>query len=335
MSRNGFCKWALPALIVLALPPGAAAKNKRVALREIPADATIWADPVDIASRDLFYGPGGRKDAPRGAFTFEKEDLNGTNPKFVVRDRDGVRWKVKLGEEARPEIAASRLVWAAGYYADEDYFLLDFKVEDMPAHLHRGGKYLARDGSMHNVRLKRYLKGDEKLGQWKWRNDPFTGAREWNGLRVMMALINNWDLKDANNSVREYEGERMYYIGDLGASFGTTGRSFTRADSKGNLKAYEKSRFIVRTTPDFVYFRTPSRPNLVHLFELKEFIQRVRMEWIGRRIPRSDARWMGGLLSRLSPEQIESAFRAAGYTPGDVAQFSAVVERRIDDLTEL
>ena len=34
-----------------------------------------------------------------------------------------MKWRVKLGVEARPETVASRLVWAVGYYANEDYFL--------------------------------------------------------------------------------------------------------------------------------------------------------------------------------------------------------------------
>ena len=36
---------------------------------------------------------------------------------LVVRDAKGVKWSVKLGIEARPEVAASRLVWAVGYLA--------------------------------------------------------------------------------------------------------------------------------------------------------------------------------------------------------------------------
>lgn len=42
-------------------------------------------------------------------YTFIREDLKRTNPKFVVRDENGVEWKVKLGPEAKPETAASRL----------------------------------------------------------------------------------------------------------------------------------------------------------------------------------------------------------------------------------
>src|ERR1700678_783222 len=118
--------------------PAVGAPAKKSLRPESLAGAVVWQDPGDIASRDLYYGPGGEKDQPHGPFTFEKEDLDGSNPKFVVRDRDGVKWKVKLGTEARPETVASRLVWSVGYFTDEDYFLADFKADAMPAHLHRG-----------------------------------------------------------------------------------------------------------------------------------------------------------------------------------------------------
>src|SRR5260370_5888502 len=94
--------------------------------------AVLWRQPSDIATRDLFYGPGGEKHQPHGPYTFESEDLGGTNPKFVVRDSDGVKWKVKLGEEARPETAASRIVWGVGYMDNEDYFLPKIQVKNLP-----------------------------------------------------------------------------------------------------------------------------------------------------------------------------------------------------------
>jgi hypothetical protein len=117
-----------------------------------------------------------------------KEDLHGTNPKFVVSDRDGVNWKVKFGVEACPESVATRLVGAVGFYANEDYFVSDLRVQKMPRHLHRGQNMVAPDGSMRNVSLKR--EGLKKLGERKWCEDPFVGTREWNGLRVLMALLN-------------------------------------------------------------------------------------------------------------------------------------------------
>jgi hypothetical protein len=297
--------------------------------------ALLWQDPVDIAARDLIYGPGGPQHQPHGPFKFVKEDLDGTNPKFVVTDADGVKWKIKLGEEAHPEPAASRLVWAAGYFADEDYFLPDLKVDGMPSTLHRGADLVEPDGLMHDARLKRYIKGEEKSGAWQWRDNPFTGTREFNGLRVVMALINNWDLKDENNVVYEYEGKRIYLVSDLGATFGTTRRGVTRAASKGNLEAYTESKFIASVTPSAVDFAVPGRPAWIHVFEIPEFKSRVHLEWIGREIPIADARWIGAVLARLSPGQIQAAFGSAGYSPKEVVGFSAVVEARIAELNKL
>lgn len=302
--------------------------------------AYLWHNPTDIASRNLYYGPGGKEHAPHTTYTFIKEDLNGTNPKFDVRDENGVKWKVKLGVEARPEVVASRLVLAVGYYANEDYFVPELRVENMPR-LKRGQKLVSKDGTVHNVRLKRSLKGEEKIGDWKWSDNPFTRQRELNGLRVMMALINNWDLKDENNAVYEEKHgdsgtpELHYAVSDLGASFGTTGRSLTHSMSKGNLKAYQHSKFIRKKTSEYVDFYVPSRPALIYLATPKEYFSRVDMRWIGRHIPRSDAQWIGGLLAQLSPDQIRDAFRAAGYTPDQVNAYALVFEKRIAELKQL
>lgn len=298
--------------------------------------AVLWREPNDIASRNLFYGPGGKKHQPAGGFTFEKEDLKGTNPKYVVRDRDGVKWKIKLGEEARPETVATRLVWAVGYSADEVYFLPHLRVDNVPAKLHRGRKLVGPDGSMQNARLERKGKGEEKAGIWKWSSNPFTGQRELNGLRVMMALINNWDLKDINNNVMEKDNERIYKVGDLGASFGTNGRAHSLSVAKGNLDSYRRSKFIIKETPNTVSFATPSAPSLAFLFtNPPQYLWRLPYRWIGRDIPRADASWMGHLLARLSPDQIRDAFRAAAYTPEQVEQFSGIVRQRIADLNKL
>ncbi len=153
----------------------------------------------------------------------------------------------------------------------------------------------------------------------------------------MMALINNWDLKDVNNAVYEFEGKKIYLVSDLGASFGTTGRSVTRAESKGNLANYtdSESRFITHITPPTMDFGVPSRPALIHIVETSEYKSRIDMEWIGKNIPIADARWLGSILAKLSPEQIQAAFGAAGYSPQEVVGFSKIVEERIADLNKL
>src|SRR6516165_4055956 len=96
----------------------------------------LWREPVDIASRNLYYGPGGKPHEPATDLTFISEDTTGASPKFEAVDQKGVHWKVKLGIEARPETAASRLVWAAGYFANEDYFVAELHVRNL-RHLHR------------------------------------------------------------------------------------------------------------------------------------------------------------------------------------------------------
>ena len=319
-------------LLIIGLSVTAVAAPKKGSKASATSTPVLWEDPADIATRDLVYGSGGRDHQPHGPFKFVKEDLGKTSPKFVITDADGVKWKVKLGVEAHPETVASRLVWAAGYFADEEYFLPSFKVDGMPSSLQRGDKFVEANGIVHEARLKRYLKGEEKNGVWHWRDNPFTGTRELNGLRVMMALINNWDLKDDNNKVYEYEGKRIYLISDLGASFGTTGFSVTKAESKGNLDSYTESKFITAVSPTAVDFGVPSRPALIHVTELKS---RAGLEWIGRQIPIADARWIGSILAKLSPEQIQAAFGAAGYSPKEIAGFSAIVEARIAELKNL
>jgi hypothetical protein len=297
--------------------------------------AVLWHDPADITTRDLYYGPGGKKHAPNGTFTFVKEDLNGTNPKFDVVDGDGVKWKVKLGIEARPETVVSRIVWAVGYSTNEDYFMRDLRVDGMPAHLRRGQKLVDSDGSMHNVRLKRESKGEKKIGTWQWRDDPFLGSRELSGLKVLMALVNNWDLKDENNAIYQDGSERVFMVSDLGASFGSAGRAWPKQKAKDNFDSYSRSKFIRRETPEFVDFQVPARPQWEYLVNPREYLSRVHLESIGRNIPRADARWMGQLLARLSQDQIRDAFRASGYSPQEVEQFSKVLEQRIAVLTSL
>jgi hypothetical protein len=331
----------MAAILVLFATIPCAAQNKP---KDHPAkpieNATpiLWSNPTNIRSRDLFYGPGGKADEPHSTFTFIKEDLNGTNPKFDVRDENGTKWRVKLGPEAQPETVATRLLWAVGYFTNEDYFLRDLRVENMQP-LKRGQNLVGSDGTMHNVRLKRYLKGEKKIGDWQWGQNPFNATREFNGLRVMMALINNWDLKTQNNSVYEEESDHgpslHYVVSDLGASFGTTGLAFLSRRSKGNLHAYAHSHFIRKVTKEYVDFDVPTRPNLVHLAKPKDFMSHMHMGWIGQGIPRTDVRWMGQLLSQLSGQQIRDAFRAAGYSPQQVEKFADVVEERIKELNKL
>jgi len=285
-----------------------------------------------LQSRDLFYGSGGKGHEPAGPFTFLKEDFDGTNPKFDVHDAQGTKWKVKLGEEARPETVASRFIWAAGFFTNEDYFLPEITVASLPSKLKRGDKLRLEGGRFANVRLKR-SKSAKKEGIWTWKENPFQNTRELNGLRTLMAVINNWDLKDVNNAVvQDQDGQEIYLVSDLGASFGTDHLVKSRDTAKGNLQSYRDSKFILRKDAQSVDFGTPGRPSLAFAFNPHDNLGRMGMEWIGRNIPVEDARWMGGILGQLTPAQIRDAFRGGGYATDEAEAYAKILEARIAEL---
>ncbi|MCU1340116.1 MAG: hypothetical protein JWO19_5697 [Bryobacterales bacterium] len=294
--------------------------------------AVLWRPPTDLPARDLFYGPGGKQHQPATTMRFRKEDLKGTQPKVIAEDRNGVKWTVKLGTEARPETAASRIVWAVGYFANEDYFLPRLTLEGLPEHLHRGS--VDSDGTLHNVRLKRHLKDEDKEANWSWFGDRFAGTRELNGLRVMMALLNNWDLTEENNAVYTEPGVgTVYMVSDVGSTFGTGTLTWPLSRSRGNLSTYRHSAFITRDGPDYVDFHAPGAPAFFFLLGTpREYFSKLRLRAIGHHIPIADARWIGQLLAQLSPAQIRDAFRAAEYSSTEIEGFAGAIQNRIHEL---
>jgi hypothetical protein len=308
------------------------ADNNRDKPSTLPS--VIWRDAGNMASVNVLYGAGGQAHAPdpQGQYKFLEEDMDGTNPKFSVQSADGTEWKVKLGEESQSETAATRLLWAAGYFVDEDYYLAEFTVTGLPE-LRRGRDFTEPDGTVRGGRLERRLDDVKKIGEWQWTDNPFLESRELNGLRVMMALLNNWDLKNVNNVIYDTGTEHQYVISDVGATLGNTGNYFTR--SKGVLKHFARSQFIAEKTPDAVDLVLHSRPFFLTILDVSHYREYSGMEKIVKDIPRDHARWLGQRLYQLSEEQLKDCFRAAGYPPGEVDGYASVIRRRLDDLNSL
>lgn len=324
-------------MLLLALA-GAAAGQTRHPSAEPGAQSVIWSNPGDIRSLDLFWGPGGEEHQPQPPFEFVEEDMHGTSPKFDVRDSNDKKWKAKLGVEAKPETVASRLLWAVGYGANENYFFPQLQVTNMPPQLQRGQNLAGHDGVVPNVRLQRH--SGKRIGNWNWRHNPFYGTREFNGLRVMMGLIANWDLKEDNNGIFEdgkHGGPKLYEVSDVGTSFGTPGKKYSDSRSKGNIEAFARTKLIAHIHKDYIDLNFPKRPPLSSLFELEWdfFFRQMGTLWIGRHIPRADAKWIGSLLAQLSPDQIREAFRAAGYSPQEIELGTRGVISRIQELNSL
>jgi hypothetical protein len=309
-------------VLLLALPAFA---------QQAGTTAALWRDRGDVAALDLLDGPGGKEHQPGTNFKFIEESKSGTAPKFDVEDENGAKWKVKLGPEVKSETAATRLVWAAGYFTDEDYYRPQIRVQGMKQ-LSRGQKYVSDGGLVREARLERQGVG-KKLKNWSWYDNPFVGTREFNGLRVMMALINNWDLKEINNEILDEGGTLRYEVADLGASLGRTGKPFGR--SKGEMKDYAETKFIKKVTPDYVDLVMHSRPFSLTLINFPNYRFRTQMEGVTKHIPIADARWLGKRLGQFSPKQISDCFRAAGFSPAEVEGYTRVVMQRIEALKKL
>jgi hypothetical protein len=296
--------------------------------------AVIWHPTIDVNQLNLFYGVGAKEEAPRpdAKYKFKKEDMDGTSAKFDVEDDKGIKWRVKLGQEPRAETAATRLLFAAGYFVDEDYYVDELHVEGLPT-LKRGQSFVTPDGIVHGARLERKMKEIKKLGTWDWFKNPFVGTKELNGLRIMMSLVNNWDLKTVNNSIYEVNDEAEYAVSDVGATFGKTGDPLHR--SKSVLKDYEDSKFIDKVSGDFVDFVMHSRPPLLAAVNIPNYEKRTHMQDVTKHIPRADAKWLGERLSQLTEQQIRDCFRAGGYTQEEIDGYSAVIQNRIAALNAL
>jgi hypothetical protein len=289
----------------------------------IAGRAVLWMEPTDIESRDLFNGPGGTEGAPdpSGKFTFQKRSTSGTSEKIIVTDDKGREWTVKFGAETRPETAATRIIWAAGFHVDQDYFVKRTRI------LGRG------DFDVWDVRFERRDDGMKELGAWSWHSNPFMQSRELQGLKVVMALINNWDLKEMNNKISRPNkesggdrGTRVYYVADLGGTLGSTGNSLRKipgfgsapGGSKGDPAGYANQVFIDGVKDGNVIFHYKGKDPKV--------LEGITVE---------NARWMGNLLGRLSDKQLSDAFRAGGYDESETSIYVRAMRKRIDELRNL
>jgi hypothetical protein len=301
-----------------------------------------WRDPGDISALDLASGPGAAESAPAPPFTFVEEVTLGTSPKFKVRDARGHTWSVKLGEEAQAETVATRLVWAMGYHAEETYYFDRVEVRNLPK-LARGQQFVEGRSTVRGVRFEARRGLGPRAATRDWEQNPFTGTREFNGLKVLMALLGNYDIREENNLIvagRDEEGEPVarYLVSDIGATLGKVG-GLGGKRSKNNLADYSASKFVTGVENGFVKFDFNTKPKglgfFASVFKPGYGKSQAKKEKVMSNIPVEDARWMGTRLARLSDAQLRDAFRAAGYAPATADGFVAAIRGRINQLTQL
>ena len=272
--------------------------------------AELWEEPTDIADRNLFDGPWGKDLAPDPTviYSFVSAKSVGISPGYSVTDANGMEWSVKQGPEAKVEVVMSRIVSAVGYHQPPVYYLPKWTLAEG---LSQRPETEARFRPKHSV-LK-----DE--GPWSWHENPFIGTRPFNGLRVLMMILNESDLKDSNNTlyaVKEHgeapgTARRWYVVRDIGTALGETGRLNPMRNDPGK---FERTRFITRVKNGEV-----------------EFDYDGRHQELADHLTTADVRWMCDLLAQLRPEQWRDAFRAGGYEAAMSERFIARIKAKITE----
>jgi hypothetical protein len=272
--------------------------------------AVMWS-PVNIAKRDLYNGAGGTAMKPAtGRVRFIEKEKGGNNLKYRIRDSRGRTWVAKIADESQAEVAANRLLYGVGYRTEIDYLVPRLNIPGR--------------GQYTNVRLEARPAGIDRDGRWKWEENPFVGTREFKGLRVMMALINNWDLKDDNNAILRTRGETQYIVSDLGSSFGKLPYASAPILNRFGRSVNDPIDFVNST---FIRGVEPTgEVDFFYKAKGKELLEGITVE---------EARWVGRLLAQLSERQIRDAFRAANYSPSEITLLTRAIRERIRSLNRL
>jgi hypothetical protein len=299
-------------LIIFSLAFSVISAQEKSEQSELTGKPIMW-ESVDISQRDLFYGPGGQEMQPDlSRITFIKEEKNGHNKKYRIKDGAGRTWVAKLGREAQPETAAVRLLWALGYKTEINYLVPTITIP---------GK-----GTFKNVRLEARPDEIDRLDEWKWKDNPFIGTNEFQGLKMMMVFFTNWDIVDVQNKILAVDGtgekQLHYIISDLGATFGRLGNNnlfvvYRLGRKTNNPEKYMEASFIDRVEN--------GRIDLAYKGKNRDLFNDVTVE---------QGRWLADLLLQLSDKQIKDAFRAANYSQEDIDQLAAGVKSRITTLDQ-
>jgi len=295
----------LIAVTVACFPErGSQAQSPAPTTGPAPELAQLWQDPGDLASRDLFYGRGGKPLAPPPAteFAFAGLDTVGYSQGYDVVDPQGRTWDVKTGDESQPEVVASRVLWAAGYHQPIVYFLPEWFMKNGPVARPLAGRFRLEADHVNG-------------GTWSWTENPFAGTRQFQGLVIANLLLNNWDFKPTNNRVYQMPPDltpsRWFVVQDIGASLGRTGWP---VGNRNNIDDFERQRFVIGVENGRVQFDYRGRHT-----ELLETITPAEVLWIC------------DILNRISDAQWSDAFRSAAYPQDTGDRYIRKIKSKIQE----
>lgn len=310
MLRETTIALLLAATLIACAPPAIKRTGNTPSAAQV---AELWVDPGPTP-RNLFDGPLPlpHKDRPvvDGRYIVKSKDTAGFSTTFKVHDTAGREWNVKIGPEAQTEVVASRIVWALGYHELPSYFVERWIAVEQSKGAQLGG-----------ARFRPHGMGLKSRGIWSWHQNPFVGSAPYNGLLVLMTILNSTDLKDDNNALYDVAGEqrdgarRWYVLKDVGASLGETGRMEPR---RGYIDGFEREPFITGVSGGFVQFAFRGRH--------RELLQRIRVE---------DVHWICKRLERVTDQQWRDAFRAGNFSADVAARYVGRIRQKVKEGLEL
>jgi hypothetical protein len=288
----------------------------------------IWREPTQADLSDLRFGPGGAETLPAPPFSFVNEHLTGSQPCVAVVDRDGRRWRVKWGYEAKPESFAVRLTWALGYFAEVTHYVQRGTIEGVEA-LSRARNCVRADGEFEEARFELEDRSVRMLfdeHSWAWDDNPFVGTPQLSGLKMVVMLLSNWDTKDrrdvargSNTAIFEHRTSRRgrearYLITDWGGAMGKWGSNVVTR-GRWDVEGFEAQtqQFVTGVRDGFVCFA----------------YQGQRTPEIARDITVEHARWFYGYASRVSDAALRGGLLACGATDEEAARFARALRERI------
>jgi hypothetical protein len=249
-------------------------------------------------------------------FKFVKEDAGGTSPKVTVSDARGREWIVKLGPEAKPETFATRLVWASGYFADSAYLVPEGSFENTGS-LGRAAAWI-QEGRFRDARFElrdpnvRYLTGRH----WSLTEQSLQETKELGGLKALIALLSNWDIKADNMIVVDVRGQQMYAVTDWGRTMGRAEDRTGRSEWDCAKYAQDSERFVQDVQNGFVTLNYAGK-------QRHEVLRGVRVEHV---------KWLAERLGAITDSQLNAALAASGATAEQAACFVPAMRKRIAQL---
>lgn len=317
----------------------------------------VW-HPVAVSKMDILAGPKNPIIRKPGAlvtcrYIEPKEEQGGSVPKFKCKlTRSGEEVRIKYGRDSREifaEVAASRLLWALGFYADEDYYVRLKCLgcpEKNPFRPEKNEKRITRtfDAAM----LERNFAGaivEASADQgWSWNelekvDEKKGGATtvQKEAFKLLAVFIQHADNKPTNQRLACYKQDLqkkddssscrkpILMIADLGSTFGA-GASKITDDAKMDLESW-KNKDIWNLSKEHDYLVQHGSqicignlPNTKRAGEEGLFDPQISEE--GRSM-------LADLLNQLRLEQIRDLFRAAGVESMDESIEDAGKKRKV------